>query len=203
MKRILTVLLIVLMIFTFAACGSPDDSGNTAAKNEITGLFDQGYVCTANSADETIWKGIFQPEDSFETVYVVTAPITADDYEAYTQIDFDDEDGVKAFLGALTDVNVQDITDMLPTQDDLDALVGKTFGDLENEGFESTGWSGDPDMGYSFYYDGPVYCCSVTPAEGTVIEDMDDYSANDIRALEIGSVEFIGVSGALLDNFSI
>lgn len=196
MKKLIAMLLAALMLLALAACGSKaeDDS----AKNEIADLFDEGYVCVMSTSDETQWKGVFQQEESYDKIYMVTADMTAEKYEEFCNIDFDDEDALHAILGSLQNVTVTDITDMVPSQAELDAYVGKTIGDLEADGFENSGWSGDPETGYSFFYDGPVYCCAVTPTEGTVIEDMDDYSANDIRALEIGAVEFQGLSGYII-----
>lgn len=201
MKKLIAMLLAALMLLSLAACGSKAEdtpADDASARNEITDLFDEGYICNLSIADENQWKGVFQQEESYDTVYMVTADMTAEKYTEFCDISFDDETALHTFLGGLQNVTVTDITDMVPSQSELDAYVGKTIGDLEDDGFESTGWSGDPEMGYSFFYDGPVYCCAVTPAEGTVIEDMDDYSANDIRALEIGAVEFQGLSGYVL-----
>ena len=199
MKKLTAILLALVMILALAACGSKQ----TSAGNEITDLVSQGYECRTWSADETQWRGLFMKEDSYDVIYKVVAPMTAKQYEEFDSIGFDDENAEEkqmAILGALTDVVVTDISDMVPTQEELDAYVGKTIGDMENDGFENTGWSGDEESGYSFYYDGPVYYCLVNLAEGTVITDMDDYSANDIRALEIGSVEFLGISSYILDQ---
>lgn len=202
MKKLITMLLAALMLLSLAACGSKAEdtpADDASDRNEITDLFDEGYICTLSSADETQWKGVFQQEESYDKIYMVTADMTAEKYEEFCNIDFDDEDALHAILGSLQNVTVTDITDMVPSQAELDAYVGKTIGDLEADGFESTGWSGDPEEGYSFFYDGPVYCCAVTPAEGSKVTNMDDYSANDIRALEIGAVEFQGLSGYILD----
>lgn len=200
MKKTITILLAAFMLLTLVACGSKAE--DTPAKNEITDLLDKGYSCVMSTADETQWKGVFQKEDSFDTVYMVTADMTAEKYNDFDSIGFDDPDAdakKNTILGSLPNVVVTDITNKIPAQAELDAYVGKTLGDLENSGFESTGWCGDPEDGYTFYYDGPVYCCVVTPAEGTVTENMDDYSTNDIRALKIGKVEFQSFSGSILD----
>ena len=198
MKKLTAVLLALVMVLALAACG-----GKSAAENEITKLYDEGFECRATTACETEWRGLFMKEDSYDVIYKVIAPMTAKQYEAYSNIGFDDEkaeEKQRAILGALTDVTVEDVADMVPTQEELDAYVGKTIGDMETDGFENTGWTGEPETGYSFFYDGPVYYCLVTPAEGIVIEDMDDYSANDIRAMEIGAVEFLGISSYILDQ---
>ena len=196
MKKLAAIVLVLGMMLALAACGAAE------AKNEIADLMDRGYECRGWSADETGWRGLFIKEDSYDVVYKAVAPMTAKQYEEYNGY-FDDEDAEEkqmAYVKTLTGVEVTDISDMVPTQEELDVYVGKTLGDMENDGFENTGWTGEPETGYSFYYDGPVYYCLVNLAEGTVITDMDDYSVNDIRALEIGSVEFLGISYGVLDR---
>ena len=198
MKKLTATILLFVLILTLAACGIT----KPAAKNEITDLLDQGYECRGWTADETMWRGMFQKGDSYDEILKVTVPMTEKQYEEFNGY-FDDEDAdakQMTFLKTLTGVEVTDISDMVPTQEELDAYVGKTMGDMEADGFENTGWTGEPGMGYSLYYDGPVYYCLVTPAEGTVIEDMDDYSVNDIRAIEIGAVEFLGISSDILNQ---
>lgn len=198
MKKLTATILLFVLILTLAACGIT----KPAAKNEIADLLDQGYECRGWTADETMWRGLFMKGESYDEILKVTLPMTAEQYEKFNDL-FEADDGEAkqmAYLETLTGVEVTDISDMVPTQEELDAYVGKTMGDMEADGFENTGWTGEPGMGYSLYYDGPVYYCLVTPAEGTVIEDMDDYSVNDIRAIEIGAVEFLGISSYILDQ---
>ena len=196
MKKLTAILLALVMVLALAACGA-----ESAAENEITELVKEGYTCMSSTYDETQWRGIFMKDDNYDVVYKVVAAMTAKKYEDFSAIGWDDEkceEKQMAILGSLTDVVVTDIADMVPTREDLDAYVGKTLGDLEDDGFENTGWTGEPGEGYDFYYDGPVYYCKVTPTEK--VDNMDDYSTNDIRALEIASVEFLGISSYILDE---
>lgn len=194
MKKIALLLLLLAMTLSLAACGAEN-----TAKNAITELYDKGYICTMNMATEECWKGVFQTESTDDEVFLVQASLTKGDYEEFNAIDFEDEDGMKAFLGKLTDVTVTDISDKIPTQDELDAYVGKTLGDLEEAGFENTGYYGENGIN-QFFYDGPIYNCTVTLAEGVVVENPDDYSVNDLRALEIGAVEYTGLSDNILEQ---
>lgn len=196
MKKMLSILLAVFMVAALAGCGAED------AGNEITKLLDEGYQCTMSSATESSWKGVFQKEDSYDTVYMVKAKMTAKEYEAYNAVfgDEEHESETNALLGKLSDVTVTDITDKIPTQEELDSYIGKTLGDLENDGFENTGYSIDDKCVFTYY--GPVYCCIVTLDESTEIksaEDLDNYSLNDLRAMKIAAVEFSGISSTLLD----
>ena len=211
MKKVLSICLSIMLIAVLTACGTAPfgdravggeaadtDGGPT---NEITELVDQGYSTVMTSSDESQWNAVFQQDMNYDTVYKVEAVLTGDQYDRLNEIEWDDENGdQKRFriLGECEDVTVTDITDMIPAQEELDAYIGKTLGDMEKDGFENTGnsnWDGI----YEFYMDGPVYCCKVQLAEGIVIEDMDDYSVNDLRAMEIGKVEFSGFASGLID----
>ena len=197
MKKITAMLLCLMMVLALVGCGAQK------AENEITALFDEGYEATLTTYDETSWTGVFQKDGGWDTVYMVKAAMTAKQYADYDAIGWDDEkcdEKKAAILGELTDVVVTDITDKVPSQEELDSYIGMTMGELEDAGFESTGYVGDEDMGYSFFYDGPAYSLTVTPAEDQTIDDLDDYSANDLRAITIGAVEFTGFSFNLLDG---
>lgn len=196
MKKLTAIILALTMVLALTACGS-----QPAAENEITKLVADGYTCMMTSCDEAQWRGVFMKEDNYDVIYKVVAPMSAKQYEDYCAIGWDDEkceEKQMAILAVLTDVEVTDIADMVPTQEEMDVYVGKTLGDMEADGFENTGWTGEPGEGYSFYYDGPVYYCKVAPAEE--IGNIDDYSPNDILALEIASVEFMGISSRIMDE---
>lgn len=196
MKKLSAVITAAVVLVLFAACG---EKAETAKENAVTELLDQGYAMTSISADETVWKCLLQKEDNPDTVYVGKAPLTSEKYEKYAAIEFDDTEGLRGFVAGLEDVTVTDLSDRIPTQEALDAYVGKTVGELEDDGFENSGNITTED-GCELFYDGPEYSCTVTIADGTVIEDWDDYSPNDIRALIIGAVTYTGISPYLLDN---
>ena len=194
MKKITAMLLCLMMVLALVGCGAQES-------NEITALFDEGYEATLTTYDETSWTGIFQKDGSWDTVYMVKAAMTEKQYADYEAIGWDDEkcdEKKAAILGQLSDVVVTDITDKVPAQEELDSYIGMTMGDLEDAGFESTGYVGDPETGYEFFYDGPAYSLTVTPEEGSTVNDLDDYSTNDLRAIKIGAVEFTGFSFNLL-----
>lgn len=196
MKKITAMLLCILLMLALVGCGAEENS------NEITALYDEGYTYSLTSYDDTSWVGIFQIDESFDSVLLVKAAMTAEQYEDYGAISFEDDDYEAKqlkILGQLTDVTVTDITDKVPSQTELDSWIGATMGELEDAGFEPTGYSGDEETGYSFFYDGPAYSLTVTPAEGSEVSDIDDYSVNDLRELPIGAVEFTGFSFNLLE----
>lgn len=208
MKKIFAVLLSVSLLFTLACCGQKPEEPTTEEQttvaeapsgNDVTALMEEGYSITSAMADETVWKGVLQNANAPEKLYFGTAPLTSELYTAYSAIEFDDAEGMKAFLAGLENVTLTDISDKIPSQEEMDQYVGRTLGELEDDGFENTGYSND-EGAVIFSYDGPAYSCNVTPTEGTVIENMDDWSANDLRELTIGKMEYTGISSALINN---
>lgn len=195
MKKVTAILLMIILILALVGCGTVEDS-----ENEISKLMKEGYSCMMSSASEDMWKGIFYREGNYDTIYKVVADMSEKEYQAYNDADFNEEI-INGILFGLKNVTVTDISDIVPTQEEMNIYVGKTLGDLEKDGFENTGWLGEEETGINqFFYDGPVYYCKVTLADDVVVEDMDEYSANDLRELEIGSVEFQGISSYLLDQ---
>lgn len=194
MRKIASLFMVLAMSFALAACGAKN-----TANNEITELYDNGFSCIMTMSTEEYWKGVFRAENNDNVIFFAQASLTKSGYEAYNAIDLDDVDGMRAFLGTLTDVTVTDISGKIPSQDELDAYIGKTLGDLEDAGFENTGFFGEDGIN-QFFYDGPIYCWTVTLADGAAVENMDDYSANDLRALKIGAVEYTGLSSMILEH---
>lgn len=210
-RRIALFALTLALVFALTACGGNSGSeepvpGETTeyGTNEIADILNDGYQIVQTTCDETAWKGIFTKDGKWDKVYLAKAPMTAELYAKYDGISFDDEDydaKKEAFVTYLEDATVTDITDRVPTQDELDKLyIGKTMGDLEAEGFENSGYSSNPDtlMDTKFYYDGPSYCITVAPELGTKI-DMEDMSNNDIRKIVIARVEFQSLSEGAME----
>lgn len=209
MKKTIALLLCLVMLAALAACGAQNTEGQaqqTAQTNEITGLLDSGYTTWMTSFDESSWAAVFQKGDDWSSVYLVKAAMTPEQYEALNSLDFCDDDydaQLAELLGQLDDVTVTDITDKVPTAEDLARFVGMTMGELEAAGFEKTGYSCDEESGIRFYYDGADYDLLVFPADAddiTDTEDLDNYSENDLRAFKIASVEFAGFAFGILEE---
>ncbi len=197
MKKTISLILAIALVFALAACGEPPVEENNG---EVAKLFADGYSVVMLSCDEESLAALFQKDNSYEAVYKIKAKLTPAQYAQYSEASAseDSEKDVAEFLKGLDGVTVIDITSAVPTEEMLSQYKGMTFGELENEGFERSGYSGDEGI-YVFFYDGPLYSVMVSPEDGVLIEDMDDYSENDIRALKIGGVEFCGFSFDILE----
>ena len=196
MKKLITMLWCLLTVLALAGCGGQEG-------NELAALFEEGYEVTSTSFYETSWTAILQKAGGWDSVYLANAAMTEQQSEDYMNINLEDEDyeaklaKEKAFLGQLADVTVTDITDRVPSQETLDAFIGRTVGDLEAEGYGRSGYADDGKAGYVYlFFDGPEYCLDVTPAEA--VDSLDNYSENDLRGLTIAGVRFSGFSSQFL-----
>ena len=124
MKKLLAAVSAFAVVLALTACGAEP------AENEISKLMNEGYNCMASTACENVWKGLFYQEDNYDTIYKVVANMSDKEYQAYNDADFDEEIINKILFG-LTEVEVTDISDMVPTQEEMDVYVGKTIGDME------------------------------------------------------------------------
>ena len=204
MKKITAILLILTMVFLFAACGTAENKSDDteAGTNEIAGLFeDSEYYIGMSTYEEGVWKAIFQTE-GFGKVLYAEARMTDEQYEAYEAIDYADEDyeeRQKAIITSVEDVTIEDYKDRIPTQEDLDSWIGKTCGELESAEFYNSGnMIDDENETVYFYYDGPKYCVKVGFEPGQKLF-IDDLSNNDIRALVIYSVEMTGLGFGIFE----
>lgn len=198
MKRITITILAIVMVFAFVACSSNEP---VADQNEIAALFaNEEYLSCMSSCSEGIWKGVFQKDDYAEVI-LAEAKMSDEQYEAYEAIDFVDDDAEEqqhAIIFAIQDVTITDITDKVPTQDELDSWIGRTCADLEEEGFYESGNSSDEEEGLRIFYDGPDYCVALGFKNSKEL-NIDDLSANDIRALKITSVRMTALGDSFIN----
>lgn len=199
MKKLTITLLAIVMAFAFAACSSSEP---TAEQNEIADFYaNEEYTCCMSSCTEGVWKGVFQKED-FAEVILAEAKFSKEEAEAYDAIDFADEDAEdkqQDIVFHATDVTITDVTDKVPTQEDLDAeWIGKKCADLEETGFYESGNTSDEEEGLRIFYDGPDYCVELWFKNSKDL-NIDDLSANDIRALKITKVKLIGLGDSFID----
>ena len=132
------------------------------------------------------------------TYYRVIADTSKEEHEKLNKLDILDDDYDKQLAEAVSPLKItqrEDLTDRILTQEEMDALVGKTGKELIEEGWESTGYNLE-DMEFylghdcfyytvTFDYDGPKM-------ENT--DDFDEYAA--IEPLKVKKVEYMGLGDA-------
>ena len=198
MKKFTITILAIIMAFTFAACSS-----DKTDQNPIAELYaNEEYTAGATSCGDGEWKGVFYNED-YSDVKLVVAKMTDEETEAYDAVDFvadDAEEQQLAIIFKLQDVTVTDISDKVPTQEDLEATwVGKKCGDFEDAGFYNSGNTCDENdpSSLELYYDGPDYCVAVGFGKNFK-KTLDELSPKDIRGLKVASIRMTGIGDSFI-----
>ncbi len=145
---------------------------------------------SATYEDRYVYVFLYQ-----DTYYRVSAPLTPETYDKLSAVDIfaDDADEQEhAILAPLTIETRENITDLIPVQSELDKYVGKTGGDLLDEGWYITGYYLDEAI---FYMSSGMFEYTVTvDGKLTYTDDFNEYEA--IRPLTVKSVAFMSLGDA-------
>ncbi len=125
-------------------------------------------------------------------IYRATAKFPPDVSEKVAAIDIFDEQydaKVREAVAPLEIEKLDNLTEMIPPQEELDALVGKTGQDLLDAGW--TIWSYQLDIMEFGLHHGPFAFTVVFDGELEMTDDFDEYAA--IAPLTIKSVTYDGI----------
>ncbi|MDO5440784.1 MAG: hypothetical protein Q4F12_04535 [Erysipelotrichaceae bacterium] len=197
MKRIITILLVVLLSTCLCAC----NNNKNKQPNEIASLYEQGYEAEQTILFDSSWIALFMKDHDYHDAYKVVVKMDEKTYDKIIQCDTFEEEGLKQFLDIieyLPNCTVTSMNDELPKEGELDQYIGKTIKDLEDEGYERTGYYLAED-GCLFYADGYKYSVLIQVEEVIKPEEMSYYSDYDLGQLTVKSMEFLGFSYRVLD----
>lgn len=197
MKRALTILMAVLMIFVIAGCG-----GSSGGNSGAAGAFDfDSYQTIGELMDlqpESVQWGTsdndfiygFEWEGSY---YRVRAEMTDEQRDALMNVDYGDEDYEEqqdAIISEFQIVERQELDSMIISQDELDTLAGKTGKELLDEGW-ATGYGYNLSEGEFWMYNGPFTYAVRFEGDFSDVEDIYD-EEEFIQDLVVISAEFMG-----------
>lgn len=207
MKKILSILAVVCMIFALAACGAAAPSG--AASPAEASSAEEAASSAEAPAHETVGDVIPYEENRqygygeilfvyvFEedgVYYRATAEMPADVSEALWAIDYFDEEREQKIwdlVAPLAIGNFENLSERIPAQPELDALAGKTGQELLDDGWSIWSWNLD-SMEFGMHH-GPFAYNVVF--EGTV-EDPENFEEEQAAAFTVRSVAFEGLGDA-------
>ena len=204
MKRYLVIVLtLILAITMLTSCGSePESAGETSGfdPSTITTFGDIYNVIDAENSQEayTEHKYVYAFPVGEKDFYRAEADLTDELSEAIWAISFEDEERdakIKDIMSSVEIGSLVNLAEGAPDQAYLDSLIGKTGGELFDEGFE-----------YSYYdlsnmevgFDQGVYSYVVTfDYDGEQMENTDDFDFyEEFKDLTVKTATYSGVGHA-------
>lgn len=217
MKKWTLLLVVALTALMLAACGNPDSgsggsSGGSESGGEKSGLdssddFDISSLETLADAFAAAEEGSSQYAfDEKQIVYAfrvgdqdyrVIAEMTKELYEKSNEIPFDEERDAKVqeLLGGQKITSAENLSEKAPTQEELDKLVGKTCGELFEDGWSCWGYDLDA-MEITLYHDAYAFT-AVLDYDGKPMENSDDFDETEaFKDIKIKSLTYDGLGDA-------
>lgn len=201
MKRLVSLVLAVLMVMALlTACSAPDSSTGTFDPSQLKTMKDvfaaSGGESNQEGFTETDYVYVMEVDGVY---YRAVAKLPKDVSEKIWEIEFDDakrDKKVKDLVSPLEVISVENLSEQIPPQEELDKLIGKTGQELFDDGWGDNWYYDLEDMtaglnhgpfGYNvkFEYDGE-------PMENT--DDFDFYEA--FKDLKVASVTYEGLGDA-------
>ena len=182
--RTLLCLLLAAMVLTAAAWAA--EAGEWKTMGDVFAYDSDNYA----SSDQC-YVYVFEADGVF---YRATAELPPDVSETLWSLDFFDENYeamVRDAVAPLEITELENLSERIPPQEELDALAGRDAQELLDEGWTIWSWNLD-DMELGMYH-GPfafqVLC------EGTV-DDPDDFDGTRADGLTVTSVTYDGIGDA-------
>ena len=190
MKKLLTILFVIALMTAFTACGGASEPKTLADVYDLeTENFMEAY-------DAEYYACYYAIDGKYTRV---SATMTQDLYDQADAISFDDPDRdakVKEILGPVEVTDVQDITALVPAEDDVSALVGKTGQELMDEGYDLTYFAVNGDVtSVSATKD---YCAYLFDFDGTVKDD-DPAWKDKVAKMKVTEASFQDLDFTVLD----
>ena len=215
MKLLVLALGMMLALGLLSACGqqaSDESESSAAADTAATSTVDTASWKTlgdafaaktddvASSWDSNYYVTTFKAGDSLVRV---VAKSNEDADNKIAELDFLDKDYDSKLLdiiGGLEIVSAEDLTAGVPTQDELDALVGKTGQEIMDDGwtFQSYFMTGGDETAATYAKD--YYAVNLT-FDANISSDKADKDVNgdEMKAAKVSAAENAGVSDAAVD----
>lgn len=143
--------------------------------------------CTMGAMGDTFVLAFEQGRMTYRAV----AEMPSDVSEAFYALDWDDperDEKQKALVSSLKVIEITNLTEGIPSQEELDQLVGKTCAELLDDGWSYMGWSKVNSDVPNFYLSKGPYSFKLDVDGET--GDLNEFDEEDFRALTVKSVTF-------------
>lgn len=218
MTRVAWALTLGLVVMPLAACSGQGASGDQSAAEDTTTeetvAVDVSSLKTLGDVMAIEGEGQSSTWNEEHYVYVTNAngaplravvDLTPEIYSQIEELDFLDEEydqKLNDIIGGLELVSLDDYSDQVPSQEELDALVGKTGQELLDDGFTFSALSmygGDETVAE---YEKDLFRYEIT-FDGTVDGDADSFDGSLVTELPVVSAGFIGLSDEAINPENI
>ena len=202
-RILVSLMLTACLLGTFAACSAPKTQTvqEPAPAAEPASLDTMGDVFFYDSYDngfsEKHFVYVFEKDG---VTYRAVADLPADVSEALFALDFFDEhrdEKVRELVGPLPVARIDNLTEQIPDQEELNSLIGKTGQELRDEGWILSGWQLD-DMTFTMEH-GPFAYEMVMEGDYVPNENYDFDEDADFGPLKVKSVTCVGFGDAIGD----
>lgn len=128
-------------------------------------------------------------------IYRAVAEMPADVSEALFGLDWEDpnrDEKERELISPLKVISIDNLTEGIPSQEELDKLVGKTGAELFEDGWYNSGWSLYDMENPTFYMSKGPYSYNIIMTGD--IQDPENFEDEDINSLVVRSVTFDYIS---------
>ena len=207
-KTLLCLMTAVCLLCALAAC-SPATSETVQepapAAEEPVQLTTMGdvfaYESGNNGYNEKNFVYVFEKDG---VTYRAVADMPADVSEAVWAVDFFDEhrdEKIQELIAPLPIAQLDNLTEHIPAQEEIAALVGKTGQELKDEGWIISSWQLD-DM--EFILERGAYAYTVImEGDYTPNENYDFDEDTDFAPLKVKSITYYGIGDATRDILDV
>ena len=197
MKKLLILILTAVLVLSTAACGKQAAQEDPDALNTLGDAFAVGSETNMSSYDSRHYVYVFEKDG---VPMRVTADIPGEVYDKLEDLIYDSEDTeekVRELVAGLKLSKVEDLSENVLSQEELDKLKGKTGQELLDAGYTISGYSIDEDYTDFFMdYGDFEYVVSFNESLNNV-EITDEYA--QISGLTVKEAKYSGVSYTATD----
>ncbi len=198
-RRTCLALLLAVSLLSLGACGGSKKEETSELKLETIGdvYAAAGEAGVAYTMSEEQICCAFQADG---VPYRVLADMPEGLYAKTDEISFEDEnrdEKVKELLSPVVLKEVTDLSDKIPDEKALSALQGKSGEELQNDGYELSGYYA-ADGKATFYLDKGLFEYEMTADEK--VEDCDNFEGyEEFPAMTVKTIEWAGLSSYASD----
>lgn len=202
-KTILSTLLAALLLLTCFGCAQSQDAPATSANAQTAPTYATVGELLADTKVNHEQRATFLNRyvDVFElngVYYRAVATLTDEQEQAIFDLDWNDPDHdakEAEILNPIAIDSIENLTEQIPAQAELDKLVGKTGKDLLDEGWSCGGYNLD-DMEFWMSKD-PFSYSVIFDSNGDKPENTDDFDEEEaIQSYTVKSVTYQGLGDA-------